>query len=250
MELLISILLATGLAAAPAAPPSQESGDVVASTDRMPPRELDGRLRLSANFPNELHRLYGAERAARGEWDDALRQFTEAARHADKYSQHRISLMYWHGAGELKRDPALAYAWADLAAERMYPGFLVLREKMWLELTDAERERALREGAVLYERYGDKVAKPRLAAAIARQNSQVTGSRTGYVDGRLSAYSAGPGATSIDDNSTGTDLRPMYEAWRLDPERYWAVEDAIWKDGSVDIGKAVKTDGEAAPAEK
>ena len=239
MEPLTSILLATALAAGPTTPSPEATAAVVAPSDKMTATDMDQRTRLSANFPNERYRLYASDSAAQGRWDDALRQFTLAARYADKYSQHRISLMYWHGVG-VERDPALAYAWADLAAERMYPSFVVLREKMWLELDEAQRARALSEGASLYDQYGDAVAKPRLAAAILRQNTQITGSRVGYTDERLYVQAPGPGAYLVGDPMGAMDLRSMYDEWRLDPERYWAVEDAIWRDGAVEVGPARK----------
>jgi hypothetical protein len=208
---------------------------VVADTDHAGAGDFDERTRLSRTFPNELYRLYGGESAAKGDWGDAMRNFRRAARYADKYSQHRISLMYWHGVG-VERDPALAYAWADLAAERMYPTFVVLREKMWLELDEAQRARAVREGGVLYAQFGDPFAKPRLERAIARHRSQMTGSRVGYDDGRLYVYAPGAGSASPVDVMASYDLRPMYADWRMDADRYWAVEDAIWQRGSVEVG--------------
>ena len=248
MELVASILFATALAAGPTTPSPEALDAVVAPSDRMNASDLDERTRLAANFPNERNRLFASEAAAQGRWDDALRLFTTAARYADKYSQHRISLMYWHGVG-VERDPALAYAWADLAAERMYPAFVVLREKMWLELDEAQRARALREGAALYDQYGDEAAKPRLAAAIARQNTQITGSRVGYNDGRLYVQAPGAGAHNIFDPMAALDLRPMYAPWRLDADRYWAVEDAIWKEGAVEVGPARKAHSRNKPGE-
>ncbi len=239
MEPLTSLLFAAAVAAGPA-PASPEA--VVATTDRMSFTAQDQAARLSSNFPNERFRMLGSESAADGDWDDALRLFTQAARYADKYSQHRISLMYWHGAG-VARDPALAYAWADLAAERMYPSFVVLREKIWLALSAAEREKALREGEALYAQYGDKVAKPRLAAAILRQNTQVTGTRTGQINGQLSVHA--PGSANVNQfDGTSYRLTSMYADWRVNPEHYWAVEDAIWKDGAVDVGPAGKANPE------
>ncbi len=235
MELFGSIILGAALAAGPAAPATDEPDSVVASTDRMTLRELDERTRLSRTFPNELYRLYGSESAGKGNWNDAMEQFRRAAGYADKYSQHRISLMYWHGVG-VERDPALAYAWADLAAERMYPSFVILREKMWLELDDAQRARALSEGAGLYAQFGDEAAKPRLERAITRHRTQMTGSRVGYNDGRLQVLSTGPAAASPWDTIGGFDLHPMYAPWRMDADRYWAVEDAIWKYGNVEVG--------------
>ncbi len=132
-------------------------------------------------------------------------------------------------------------------AERMYPNLVVLREKMWQALTQAERERAVAEGAALYDRFGDKVANPRLTAVIVRQNSEITGSRTGYVDGRLAVHAPGGGTASVQDKSSGVDVSAMYDAWRLNPERYWAVEDAAWKGERVNVGSVRKVDGGQTP---
>jgi len=240
METLTATVLLAALAAGPGAPTPEAEQGATASTDRMDARSYDERTRFAATHPNELYRLYGSDAAAKGQWNDAMRHFTRSARYADKYSQHRISLMYWHGVG-VERDRALAYAWADLAAERMYPNFLVLREKMWLELDQAERDRALREGAALYAQYADDVSKPRLERAIARHRAQITGSRVGYTDGRLLVQAAGGGAYSPFETVGSFDLRPMYAAWRMDADRYWAVEDAIWKEGAVEVGPVAPT---------
>lgn len=43
----------------------------------------------------------------------------------------------------------------------------------------------------------------------------------------------------------GSYLWPMYAQWRMDADRYWAVEDAIWTHGSVEVGPA-----EPAPKRK
>ncbi|MDR0184564.1 hypothetical protein [Lysobacter arvi] len=241
METLASILIATALAAGPTAPSADAAHPVIASSDRMTREELDERTRMSANFPNELHRLYGSEAAGRGHWTTALQQFRLAARYADKYSQHRISLMYWHGVG-VERDPALAYAWADLAAERLYPNFVVLREKMWMALDETERARALQVGQPLYDEYADEVAKPRLARAILAGVREITGSRTGFFDGRLQVIGPGGGPHFAGDPGN-FDLAPMYAGWRRDPARYWAVEDAIWAAGSVEVGDAERAPG-------
>lgn len=213
---------------------------LVAETDHMNYSEFDARRRLAANLPNELSRLYGAEAMVKGDWADAMRHFLEAARHADKYSQHRISLLYWHGAG-VARDRALAYAWADLAAERMYPQFVLLREKMWLALTAAEQALALSEGAALYDRYGDEVAKPNFARALSRAKRQVTGSRTGFVN----HLEAGHPDSQQAGASGGPDLSGLYDGARWDPERYWAIEDAVWRTGHVGVGDLETLPGDA-----
>lgn len=107
---------------------------------------------------------------------------------------------------------------------------------MWLDLSEAERERALREGRALYDQYGDAAAKPRFERALARARAQVTGSRTGTSVDRVQV-GAPLGGGSLFDGGDSIDLRPMYAQWRLDAHRYWAVEDAIWQSGgNVDVG--------------
>ena len=54
-------------------------------------------------------------------------------RYADKYSQHYLSLMSWHGVG-VPVDRVQAYIWSDLAAERGSKRLLAIREKMWARL--------------------------------------------------------------------------------------------------------------------
>lgn len=242
MDVHLAIALALAAAAGPAPPtsPSDVQG-VMAPTDRMAAREFDERTRMSREFPNELWRLYGSDAIAKGDYGDAIRHFTHAARYGDKYSQHRISLLYWHGAG-VEQDRALAYAWADLAAERLYPSFVVLREKIWMALDEAERARALQVGQALYDEYGDEVAKPRLAQAIASSTRQITGSRTGFYDGRLQVIGPSRGGGLMGDVGN-FDLSPMYAGWRRDAGRYWAVEDAVWAHGHVDVGEVQRTDG-------
>ncbi|GAA5067911.1 hypothetical protein [Lysobacter panacisoli] len=245
MELLATFALAAALAAGPGPEePSPEAVQaVLADTDHMTLRSFDQRTRQSNELPNERYRLYAAQSAVNGNWGDALRQFRKAARYADKYSQHRLSLMYWHGVG-VERDPATAYAWADLAAERAYPTFVILREKMWLELDDAQRERAQGIGVALYAEYGDKVAKPRLADAMLHTRTRMTGSRTGYDDGRLQVYAPSVGPGGMGGDADQVEMSAIYASWRLNPKHYWAVEDAIWKHGNVEVGPATKTDAD------
>ena len=221
---------ADGPTVAPA--PAAAAGQLVAETDHMNYSEFDGRRRLAAHHPNELARLYAVEAAAKGEWGDEARHFREAARHADKYSQHRLSLMYWHGAG-VAQDRALAYVWADLAAERLYPQFVLLREKMWLELDADEQARALAEGPALYDVYGDAAAKHNFARALSRAKRQVTGSRTGFVN-RLETSHPDSQQGGADG---GPELGDLYADARWDAERYWQIEDAVWRTGHVDIGE-------------
>ncbi|MGH8081710.1 MAG: hypothetical protein ACREP7_14135 [Lysobacter sp.] len=247
--LLSSILAATAAlacaqasaSAAGALTPEQQAS---AETDRMELRDFDSRQRFASTHPNELHRLYGSEAAGKGKWHDAAVHFRRAARYADKYSQHRLSLMYWHGLG-VPQDHALAYAWADLAAERLYPQFVLIREKMWQELSAEERERALHDGGPLYDEFADAAAKPRFERAVARARGQATGSRTGAVTDRLMVFASRDGDMA---GSNYVDLKPMYAQWRLDSKRYWAVEDVIWRSGgNVEVGPLETLTGPRRP---
>lgn len=114
----------------------------------------------SENLLNYRYRLYGHLAAAERRWPNAADDFRVAAGYADKYSQHRLSLLYWHGVG-VEKDRVQAYLWADLAAERGYTEFLAVRERMWRQLDEAERAAAVERGPALYEHYGDPAAKQR-----------------------------------------------------------------------------------------
>ena len=64
------------------------------------------RTRFAATHPNELYRLYGSDAAARASGTTRCGISRGRRAYADKYSQHRISLMYWHGAGVAARPRA------------------------------------------------------------------------------------------------------------------------------------------------
>ena len=108
------------------------------------------------------------EAYARGDYERARECFERAARFADKPSQAMLGEMHWEGLGG-QRDRALGYAWMDLAAERYYEDFYLLRERYWSQLGAQEREQALRRGQPLLRKYGDDKAKRRLARILVRQ---------------------------------------------------------------------------------
>lgn len=185
--------------------------------------------------------------AAYNAHDDAraLRDFRRAAYYADKASQAMVAEMLWSGRGAA-RDRPLAYAWMDLAAERGYPVFIAVRERYWRELDAGERTRAIDAGRAVYARYGDRVAKPRIAAQLLRGRSQVTGSRTGFV-GTLSISVPGPGDTML-----RIDPEVYYAARYWEPKQYQQWQDAMWRDpriGHVKVGdvQAVAAPGGSRP---
>jgi hypothetical protein len=125
----------------------------------------------SDGYYNEYYRYKAAREASKGEWAHAALLFETAARYGDKYSQHRLSLLHWHGVGVAK-NRIDAYVWADLAAERGYPTLLAIREKMWETLTHEEREAVPIRGKRLYAKYGDKAALSLFRGMLARQRAR------------------------------------------------------------------------------
>jgi len=212
------------------------SGVTLAAERPLPPDPTGDPLLLTSGFlsghPDLRFRMLALEKRAAGKLDEAFRLFQRAALYADKPSQAMVAEMLWNGNGT-EPDRALAYAWMDLAAERGYRGFLLLREQYWQELGETERERAIQEGQAIYSRYGDDAAEPRLAAIMRREKRKATGSRTGFV-GALSILVPGPGGWENIDGST------FYDERYWDPVQYRAWHDAIWmtpKVGSVTVGE-------------
>lgn len=214
--------------------PSAAIAAVTVESDQQVRQEYDVLSLAATHLPNERHRYDAAWAAANGDWGDAARRFRLAARYADKYSQHRLSMLYWHGVG-VERDPVEAYVWADLAAERGYPHFLAIREKMWAELTPSQQAAVPARGNARYQEYGDPIAKQRLNDTMAHAKRNMTGSRTGFNAflgvGSGSALQ-GTLTNLFEDAAAGSIYRPD----RIDPERYWALEDRIWKEANVFVG--------------
>lgn len=213
------------LAGAPAIAPAQQQHAV--DTDLV--LDSEGFLRAHPDMQNR-HR--GMTAYEEGRHEEALTYFRRAARYADKPSQAMVGEMIWKGEGT-QRDPALGYAWMDLAAERGYPGFTILRERYWAQLDEAQRRDAVARGEDIYAEFGDEVAKPRIATVLRRESRRVTGSRLGFV-GFLTVQIPGPGGQiqSIDGNR-------FYDKKFWDPELYQAWHDAVWmepNEGRVRIG--------------
>lgn len=215
---------------------------VMAQTDAFALKDWSTMALKTAGHPNEYHRLQAAKSVAAGDWNDAREAFLLSARYADKYSQHRLSMIYWYGAGT-PRDRVEAYVWADLAAERGYPGFLAIREKMWRELQPHEQAAVAARGVARYAEYGDAVAKERFELAMGWHRRSITGSRTGHV-GNLAVKASKPGGTmaSLFDNR---QFIGVHSAERTDPDEYWAREDRAWKNGIVSVGEIESVDSDS-----
>jgi hypothetical protein len=115
-----------------------------------------------------------------GRYFDARHRFERAAWWADKFAQYNLGVIHYRGDG-VERDPARAWAWFDLAAERDYPAFVEMADAVWAELEENQRRRGRSIREDLESRYGDAVAVERTARYMERQRRHVAGSRVGFV---------------------------------------------------------------------
>jgi hypothetical protein len=211
-----------------------------------PPDPTADSLMITAGFlthhPDMKYRLLGMKAYDQKNYEDALRFFKRASFFADKPSQGMVAEMLWKGEGA-PRDPALAYAWMDLASERGYAGFMGLRERYWNTLDASERQRALVEGEAVYARFGDAAAKPRYETQLRRGRTQITGSRTGFA-GNVQIIIPGPsGEQSIDGSK-------FYDERYWDAKKYWAYTDQMWaapRIGRVEVGGVEQVDAAEPP---
>ena len=231
---------------------------------------------FSAYHPDQYQFQQAMAAFERGRHAESAAHFRRAARYADKPSQLALAVMARDGIGRA-RDLAEAYAWADLAAERGYHSFLREREAIWGRLTPEERRRAIELGTVLYEEYGDAIAKPRLERLLRIGRSKQTGTRTrsgatstGVVHLTDPAARATFMATFLSNNTNPLDLERTLEAFgagvapasrtganafagsyygdeNWEPEAYWAARDSQWVTGTVTVSPIVRSDGAPKP---
>lgn len=186
-------------------------------------------LLQASGHPDELGRWRGIWNYDNGRADEARAHFERAALHGDKLSQHFLTLMYWNGDG-VARDPVQAYIWADLAAERgNSPDLARVREHIWHELDDEQRQRAVATGGDWYARYGDAVAMKRNNTQLRRFMRTQTGSRVGLLTARLDVAAGRPdlwasGATSS-FGPHGSMGSQFYADHRTRPAQYWQAQD-------------------------
>ncbi len=204
---------------------------------------------VSAGFlnfhPDLQYRGYGYAAYRKQQFERALVLFRRAAYFADKPSQGMIGEMYAKGEG-VPRDMALAYAWMDLAAERGYVGFTVLRERYWAAMSQAERDRSLEQGQALYAQFGDGAAKPRFATQLRRGSKEGVGSRTGF-KGNVKINILGPSGEETIDGSKFRDA----SYWNAD--QYWAMQDRVWRNpagAKVNVGDVEAVRDTALPTSR
>lgn len=171
--------------------------------------------------PDLRHRVRGVEAHEAGDHATAYDEFRKAAYWADKAAQAMVAEMLWNGEGT-PVDRPLAYAWMDLAAERGWPLFLAKRERLWQQLDDRERTRALAVGAAVYAEYGDAVAQPRLAGRMTAGRRKVVGSNVGFVGNVRVLVQFAESWMRLDGE---TYYRDRY--WK--PDEYFAWQDRVWR---------------------
>lgn len=115
-----------------------------------------------------------------GWYFNARHRFRKAARYADKMAQHNLGVIYYRGDG-VERDPARAWAWFELAAERDYPEFVGIANAVWDELPPAQRQRGRAFLDELLPEYADEIAVPRAVQRMEWDRQYMTGSRVGFV---------------------------------------------------------------------
>jgi hypothetical protein len=220
--------------------------------------ELDAMLPSLRGRPNEEFRVQGLKAYQQHRYDEAMTRFEAAAGYADKYSQHYLSLIHWHGVGT-PVDRVQAYIWSDLAAERGNPRLLAIREKMWAQLSAQEQARVPAEGATYYARYGDDIAKPKAENEMRRFARGMTGSRVGYRNQAMETGGRpvnGVFGTQVGSNAAAYAISvagspdELYgkEGGLRRLETYWKEQDRLLE-GSVEVGEmeTVRRDGRGAP---
>ena len=186
-------------------------------------RRYDVLMALSTHHSNERHRLFAQVAANNRRWTDAEKHFRIASTFADKYSQHRLSVMYWYGLG-VPQDRIQAYVWADIAAERGYPQFLVVREWMWKSLTPEQQAATTQSGTAMYAQYGDVAAKERFAKALQLSAKRWRAKQIGGIAAIL------PGKSKYGESATVEESLAWGQAYapeNVQPDLYWAKEDRI-----------------------
>jgi TPR repeat protein len=200
-----------------------------------------------AAHPDLRWRSEGLQAFEEERFEAAFGHFRLAAKYADKPSQAMLAEMLWDGIG-VEQDRPLAYAWMDLAAERLYPAFIARREGYWRMLDAAQRRDAIARGEAVYLEYGDDVAKPRLERVLQRERRRTTGSRAGFVGNLTIIPNTGPMAGTGLTISGDQYYAPKY--W--EPRQYWLLQDEIWnapKRERVDVGDLVPVEPDQPPEE-
>lgn len=193
--------------------------------------QIAGTLSYQRFHPDQQHRALAVQAYNEQDYAAAHKHFLRAAHYGDKASQAAIAEMMWRGIGVEQNRPQ-AYAWMDAAAERGYKSFLVHRERYWAQLSEDERQQAVKFGAQVYAGFGDAVAKPRMERVLRMGDKWAYASVTHKAYARTSVKNAsGHGFTTF--------VAGYYDPKYWEPQHYWKWQEKIWdepKSGTVSIG--------------
>ena len=183
--------------------------------------------------PDMKYRTQGWLSYDEGDYAAARNFFTKAAGFGDKLSQAMLAEMAWKGIGQ-PVDRPLAYAWADISAERGYWQLVALREQYWSELSEEERARAIEIGQPLLEQYTQAVTGPALKKELRK-------ARRYMISGRINrgANVVVPGPYGMATVIRGHDF---YAEKFWNAERYQEWIDDVWTDPpkeNVDVGAPI-----------
>lgn len=197
----------------------------------------DGFANLIEHVTSYRHLQHGVSASNAGNSRLAHSQFIRAASEANKIAQFKLGLMYLEGYRG-PSDAERAWAWMELSAERAYPQFKDVADRLWYTLDDTERAlaRQILQDELLPE-YGDAVAIPKVAARMRRAFRQQTGSRAGFGGGSLKVYDAsslsnmtppGPGSSFM-DMAASRDGSDFYQVNKWDFEHIVMIETSIFR---------------------
>jgi len=189
-------------------------------------------ISFAEHTPGYRHYTQAMASYRSGQYYSAKDKFKVAARWGDKLSQFNLGVMNYHGQGT-PQNPARAWAWTKLAAERGYPKMLDMADQMYRGLSRAQRReaRAILENELKPE-FGDEVAIERTVARMERERRRATGSRTGAI-----------GALTIIEPSGRTRTgREFYRAEAWDFRQVVEAETRLFK--GLDFGVVTLRDVE------
>ncbi len=133
---------------------------------------------------------YKAER-----FDKAFEAYLDLAKLNDKYSQYRVSVMYFRGLG-ISQNVAEAYAWSYISAEARQKGFV----NNHVHIRDSLSPEQLDAGKTLVNDYHNQFGTFAIASearkVVRREKRQCTGSRVGGNCDRVGAFGTACGVTS------------------------------------------------------
>jgi hypothetical protein len=182
------------------------------------------------SHPDIYWEYMGMHRYHHRDYAHAMSSFLRGAYYADKLSELCIGLMYLNGEGT-PSDPAEAFAWLDVAAERGYPQFVATRDRVRASLTPEQVQRGSAVREQIASKYADSVAKPRMAQQLRFAIESITGSHLGFNPNLLGVSMHNACAPSEPQKMRLPEwgCSGIYSMYNLDPKTYFAERDSAWR---------------------